>query len=176
MKNAVFENIENKDLAFAGLFGAAALVLPFLFHLIPMGKIFLPMYLPLVALAFFAKPQITAITAFVVPILSAILTGMPPFYPPVAFAMAFELTIMTFIISWIWQRWKQSVLVVLIPVLFFGRLLQLGLGFIIGLFLDLPPEFLSVVSVLAGLPGIVLICVTIPALVHSTSYKSLKAS
>ena len=42
-----------RELAYSGVFGAAALLLPVLFHLVRLGAVFMPMYLPLVALAFF---------------------------------------------------------------------------------------------------------------------------
>ena len=59
-----------RDLAYGGLFGAAALLLPTVFHLIHLGHIFMPMYLPLVALPFFARPTTAATTSLVVPLLS----------------------------------------------------------------------------------------------------------
>jgi len=162
------ERFQPRELALAGLFGAAGLALPFLFHLVQLGRVFLPMYLPLMALAFFASPLVTAATAFVVPLLSALLTGMPPWYPPVAPAMSLELACMGALAAFIWQRTgrrRWSVLAVLVPVLVLGRGLQLGLGYLLGLMLDLPPEFLSLASLAAGFPGLILMCVVIPALV-----------
>lgn len=157
-----------RELALAGLFGAAALALPFLFHLVQLGRVFLPMYLPLMALSFFASPAVTAATALVVPLLSALLTGMPPWYPPVAPAMSLELAFMGALAAFVWRRTGQrkwSVLAVLVPVLVLGRGLQLCLGYLLGLILDLPPEFLSLASLAAGFPGLILMCVVIPALV-----------
>jgi len=69
----------SRDLARCGLFGAAALLLPVLFHLLHLGHVFMPMYLPLVALAFFASPTPAAVTALLTPLLSGAVTGMPPF-------------------------------------------------------------------------------------------------
>ena len=53
----------------------------------------------------------------------------------------------------------------LAPVLVLGRGLQLVMGYLLGLLLDLPPEFLSLASVAVGFPGLILMCVVIPALV-----------
>ena len=153
-----------RELALGGLFGAAALVLPFIFHLLSLGKTFLPMYLPLMALAFFTRPAVAAATAFIAPLLSALLTGMPPLYPPTAISMAIELPIMAAAIAWIWMRWQRSVLAVLVPVLTAGRILQFGLHYLMGLILDLPPEFFSIASQISSLPGIVLMIVVIPSL------------
>jgi hypothetical protein len=138
-----------------------------LFHLVHLGHVFLPMYLPLMALPFFASPRTAAATALVVPLLSALLTGMPPWYPPVAPAMALELSVMAALAAWAWRRWPRSVLAVLVPALLLGRVLQLGLGWLLGLALDLPPAFLSLASVAGGLPGVVLMVVVIPALVRA---------
>lgn len=153
-----------RDLALGGLFGAAALVLPVIFHLLSLGKMFLPMYLPLMALAFFTRPAVAATTAFIVPLLSALLTGMPPWYPPTAPSMALELSFMAALIAWIWGRWQRSVLAVLVPVLLAGRILQFALHYLMGLFLDLPPEFYSIASQIGSFPGFVLMVVAIPPL------------
>ena len=59
-----------RELATCGLFGAAGLLLPVLFHALHLGHVFMPMYLPLVALGYFVSPAPAALTAFVVPLLS----------------------------------------------------------------------------------------------------------
>ena len=76
------QRTSSRDLAYAGLFGAAALLLPVLFHLVHLGHIFLPMFLPLLALAFLVRPAPAAVTAAITPLLSAAVTGMPPWVPP----------------------------------------------------------------------------------------------
>jgi hypothetical protein len=55
---------------------------------IHLGHVFMPMYLPIVALAFFVRPLPAAVTAAMTPLLSGAVLGMPPFYPPVALMMA----------------------------------------------------------------------------------------
>lgn len=159
-------SVAPRDLAYGGLFGAAALALPAVFHLLHLGHVFMPMYLPLMALAFFATPRISAATSFVVPLLSALITGMPPFYPPVAPFMSVELGLMAALASWAYSRHPRSVLVVLVPVLLLGRILQAAAGYLLGLLLDLPPAFMSIASVLGGWPGLVLMVAVIPPLVH----------
>ena len=162
------ERFNPRELALGALFGAAALALPFLFHLLQLGRVFLPMYLPLMALSFFASPAVAAATSFVVPLLSALLTGMPPWYPPVAPIMSVELAAMSALAAFVWRRTgkrKWTILAVLAPVLVVGRGMQLVMGYLLGLMLDLPPEFLSLASVAAGFPGLILMCVVIPALV-----------
>jgi len=152
-----------RELAYCGLFGAAALLLPTIFHLVHLGHIFMPLYLPLVTLAFFVGPLPAAATALIVPLLSGAVTGMPPFYPPVAPFMAVELAMMATLIAGerrIWPRANEWLL--LVPVLLLGRVLYVGLVYGFALLAELPARFLAGVSLLSGWPGIVLMIVVVP--------------
>jgi hypothetical protein len=155
------------ELAYGGIFGASALLLPVMFHLIHMGQIFMPMYLPLVALAFFVRPLPAALTAFIVPLLSGAATGMPPFYPPVAVIMAVELAVMAAIIAFArqyrpgWNEW-----VALVPALVLGRILNIGLIYLFAGFADLPAGFLAGASFISGWPGIILMVAVVPPFVR----------
>jgi len=154
----------------AGAFGSAALLLPFLFHVFQLGHVFMPMYIPLVALAFYVSPAAAAMTGILVPLLSAILTGMPPMYPPIAPIMAVELAFMGGAISIAGRRWPNlPALALLIPALLAGRILHVGLVYASSLAMDLPAEFLAGVSVLAGWPGVLLMIVVIPVLLRARS-------
>jgi len=152
-----------RDLAYCGLFGAAALLLPLLFHLVRLGHVFMPMYLPLVALAFFVRPLPAAVTAFTVPLLSGEVTGMPPFYPPVAVFMSIELAVMAALIAAL-VTWRPRIneWLVLVPVLLLGRILYVGLVYAFSLVIQLPAGFMAGLSVLAGWPGIILMVLTVP--------------
>ena len=157
----------SRELALAGLFGAAALALPFLFHLVHLGSLFLPMYLPLVTLALLVRPAPAGVTAVATPLLSAALTGMPPFWPPIAFLMAIELGAMTVVLSALRRRWPQgSTLLVLAPVLILGRLLSVGLVYLSAQAMTLPAGFLASVSFLSGWPGVILMLVVVPGVVR----------
>lgn len=157
------KRITPRDLAYCGLFGAAGMVLPVLFHLLHLGHVFMPMYLPLVTLGFFARPMPAAITSAVTPILSGALTGMPPFFPPVAFTMALELALMAALIAWIRERFpKLHELVVLIPVLVFGRVVYVASVYVVSQLIDLPAKFLAGVSFISGWPGLILMIVVVP--------------
>jgi hypothetical protein len=161
-------NLTPRELAYAGLFGAAALLLPFLFRLIHLGAMFLPMYLPLLALAFFVRPMPAAITAVVVPLLSGIVTGRPPFFPPIAACMAVEIGVMAALVAAITCRWPDTnEWLVLLPVLILGRLLNVALVYGFARVIALPSAFLASLSVLSGWPGIVLILIAVPPLVRT---------
>jgi len=161
--------MKSRDLAFCGLFGAVALLLPILFHVLQLGRVFMPMYLPLMALAFYVAPTAAALTALVVPVLSGLLTGMPPFMPPVAVVMSLELALMAALASWLYRALPQwSALAVLLPVLLFGRFVGAGLMYGAALLLDLPEKVVAGISLLSGWPGLVLMLVVIPPLVRLT--------
>lgn len=152
-----------RDLAYCGLLGAAALLFPVVFHLVRLGHVFMPMYLPLVTLAFFVPPRMAAMTALAVPLLSGAVTGMPPFYPPVAVFMSLELAAMSFLIAAAVRRWpRASEYGVLVPALLFGRAMYVGLVYAFSLAIRLPVEFMAGLSLLAGWPGIVLMIAVVP--------------
>lgn len=156
-------HLSPRDLAYCGLFGAAALLLPFLFHLVHLGHVFMPMYLPLVALPFFVRPLPAAVTALLTPILSGALTGMPPFFPPVALCMAVEIAAMAALIATVVGRWPRiNEGLVLIPVLLFGRGLYVGLITVASLLIALPARFMAGLSLVSGWPGLILMAVVVP--------------
>jgi hypothetical protein len=157
------QHLSPRELAYAGLFGAAALLLPALFHLVHLGHVFMPMYLPLCALPFFVRPLPAAITAAVVPLLSGAVTGMPPFYPPVAMFMAIELAAMAGLIAAAARRWpRANEWVVLVPVLLFGRALYVALVYGFSLVIHLPAAFMAGLSFVSGWPGILLMIAVVP--------------
>lgn len=155
-----------RDLAWCSIFGAAAWFLPVFFHMFSLGSTFLPMYLPLMALAFFVRPVAAAITAFCVPLLSAAVTGMPPFFPPVAFFMAIELAFMAFTASFLSRRMnKVNSLWILIPVLFTGRILHVIMVYVVSLWINLPAKYTAGITFISGWPGVVLMIAVIPVLI-----------
>ena len=156
------------DLAYCGVFGAAALLLPVLFHLVHLGRVLMPMYLPLVTLPFFVKPLPAAVTAAVAPVLSGAVTGMPPFYPPVAVMIAVELAFMAAVLSLCVQRWPRiNEWGLLLAVLVLGRCLYLALVYGCSLLLTLPAAFMAGVSFLSGWPGVILLMVVVPPLART---------
>jgi len=156
-------HLSARDLAYCGLFGAAALLFPTIFHSVRLGHVFMPMYLPLVALAFFVRPLPAAVTALAVPIISGAVTGMPPFYPPVAVFMSLELAVMSALIAGAVIRLpKINEWLVLVPVLVFGRVFHVALVYAFSLAISLPAAFMAGLSFLAGWPGIILMIVVIP--------------
>ena len=156
-------HLSPRELAYCGLFGAAALLLPVLFHLVHLGRVFMPMYLPLCALAFFVRPLPAAVTAALVPLLSGATTGMPPFFPPVAVFMAIELSVMAALLALLVGRFpRANEWLLLVPVLLFGRVLYVALVYGFSLVIELPAGFMATLSFVGGWPGIILMAVVVP--------------
>lgn len=156
-------HLSPRELASCGLFGAASLLLPVLFHLVHLGHLFMPMYVPLVTLPFFVRPRPAGITALLTPLLSGAVMGMPPFFPPVALFMALELGVMAVLIAWAALRWPQAnEWAVLVPVLLLGRFLYVALVYAFSLVIELPAGFLAGLSLVSGWPGIILMLVVVP--------------
>jgi predicted membrane protein len=137
--------LTSKDITLTGLFITLGVTLPLVFHQVALsGRIFSPMHVPVFLAGIFVGPVSGLIVGLVCPLLSFLLTGMPP--PYAVPLMSLEL-----------------------PVLILGRLaFALGL-FVFGLFLSLPygPEAFIKVSVITGLPGIALQLILIPLLVEA---------
>lgn len=94
-----------RELSLAGLLGALGLLLPIGFHALGWGgKIFLPMHLPILVGGFLLNASIAGSLGLIVPLLSAVLTGMPPLAPPVAPLMAIELLIKGSVASFAYRR------------------------------------------------------------------------
>ncbi len=166
----------SRELAMCGLFGAAGLLLPVLFHALHLGHIFMPMYLPLLALGFFVSPAPAALTALVVPLLSGVVTGMPPFYPPVAVLMAIELSIMAALLALACKkRPKLNEWLVLIPVLFIGRILYVAMIYGVSLVIELPAAFVAGASFISGWPGLILMMIVIPPLARLAKSRNYQA-
>jgi hypothetical protein len=166
-----------RELAYAGLFGAAGLLLPFLFHIFHLGQVFMPMYLPLVALAFLVRPLPAAITAFITPLVSAAVTGMPPLYPPVALFMAIEIGAMAALIATSRSLWSRAnEWLVLLWVLALGRAIYIGLVYAFARVFHLPAGFLAGMSFLSGWPGIILMLVAVPPFVRIAGYSKHRSA
>ncbi len=170
-------HLSARELAFCGLFGAAALLLPILFHLVHLGRIFMPMYLPLCTLPFFVRPYPAAATAALTPIISAALTGMPPFFPPTAVFMAVELSCMAALIAFVMQRRpKTNEWLLLTWVLLVGRVLYIVMTYAFALVIELPAKFMAGVSLISGWPGILLMIAVVPPLVRAGRKTGVGAS
>lgn len=158
-----------KNMALAALFLAIGLVLPFFTGQIPaVGKMLLPMHIPVLLCGLICGWQWGLGVGFVLPVLRSVLFSMPVMYPT-ATAMAFELAAYGAVIGYLYARSKwqcvKALYKCLIPAMIAGRIVWgavmvvlMGLGgsaFTWELFLG--------GALLNALPGIALQLVLIPA-------------
>lgn len=150
------------------LYLALAVLLPIGFHAFGLlGRIFLPMHLPVLLAGFLAGPLSGLVVGVLAPGLSFLLTGMPPTYAVPL--MTLELPIYGLTAGIAYHRLKLNVCAALIIAIVFGRL-AFGFGlFVLGTFMQLPYTaaafFSSTGAIAAGLPGVIVQIIIIPIVV-----------
>jgi thiamine transporter ThiT len=157
-----------KKLVVTAMLFAVGIVLPFMIGQIPaIGKMLLPMHIPVLLCGFIVGWQYGAVIGFLLPIVRGILFGMPPLYPN-AIAMAFEMVTYGFVSGFLYShaKWQctKMLYVSLIAAMLAGRVVWafaevvlLGIGgnmftwnmFVAGAFLN-------------AIPGIIVQLVLIP--------------
>ena len=167
---------ETKNITLSALIITLGIVIPVAFHAIGMGNVFLPMYWPLAAGAFFLSPRWAGLTGMVTPAISFVLTGMPPLSPPVLPVMMAELTILTLIISYLNTHHKLAVLWILIIGLLFSKLVLFMAVWMISPIIGLPPSLISISSIVHGLPGTAIILILVPVLVKRLTNRNIIVS
>ncbi len=153
------------DYVLAGMLLSGALALPILFHALGLGSAFMPMFYPLALAGFLVATPLAMIVGVSAPLLSALFTGMPPFYPPIAFIMMAEGLLFTAL-----PRPSQRFLrlpdwLALLVVLLLDRVLLYALVQAMAKFMDLPPRLLGWAAVVRGLPGLALMLAVLPWLI-----------
>ncbi len=160
---------QGKDVVLGGLFLALALVIPILFHAVGLGSAFLPMFFPIIAAGFLIAPVAALTVGIISPLLSALLTGMPPFFPPIAFIMMAEGLVLAGIPSLLHQKYRINIYLTLVTTLIADRMVLFLAVVGISKWLELPENILGWASLIRGLPGIALIILFIPPLIKKIS-------
>lgn len=157
--------IDLNNLLLCAIFSALGIIVPILFHVLGLGNVFLPMFLPLAVGAFFLSIENAAVLGIITPIVSGLLTGMPPFHPPIVFVMTAELFVFCLLISLLCHKTRLPVLAVVIIALIAERLTQVFLYYFIMPHFGISSQAFSIYSIIKVLPGMVLILVITPILV-----------
>lgn len=151
-----------RSMVISSAMAALALTLPMAFHVVGLGSQFLPMLLPLLLNGFLVPLRWAAPTALIVPGISAVATGMPPLYPPIAAVLSLEGAVMAATANLLYAGARRGVWIALVPAVVAGRLASAagtwGLAAAFGL-----PAMLSAGAQLAqGLPGVALQLAVVP--------------
>ncbi len=157
-----------KKLALSGLFIAIGIVLPIAFHAVEGGgSIFLPMHIPVLMAGFFLDWPFALAVGALTPLLSSLLTGMPPLFPVLPFMMP-ELMVYGTVVSLIYRNLNKNVYASLIISMICGRIMAGIFVWILATFFmaKLPSPIVFIQgAIIKGLPGIIIQLVIIPAIV-----------
>lgn len=157
-----------RDTVLTGLVIAMGIGFPIALHMTgggDLGRMFLPMFLPLTVGAFLLRPLHAVFTGAITPILSALLTSMPPLVPPIAFLMVGELVVLTGVISILTTRTQFNMWITLACAVVAERLVLAVLATSLSSAFGLPPQFVTWGSILVSLPGIALLFIVVPPVV-----------
>lgn len=152
----------------SSLYLALAILLPIGFHAFGLGgRLFLPMHFPVLLAGFLVGPASGVVVGVLAPMLSHLLTGMPPGYSVPL--MSLELPMYGLVAGVAYRKLHLNVFIALVLAMLVGRII-FGLGlFVLGLFMNLPYSaaafFASGGALWAGLPGIIVQLILIPLVV-----------
>jgi len=142
-------------------FTALGVVVPVFFHMVGIGRHFLPMHLPVLAGGMLLRPGYAVVVGLVTPWLSSALTGMPPM--PLPILMSIELvalggaaSLLTAARAPVWIACPLAVLARCAVSWLAMALLAVPLG--------LPSSASAWLAIVAGAPGILLQIVAVPVL------------
>jgi hypothetical protein len=147
---------------------AMALVLPIAFHAVGMGSKFLPMLLPLLLNGFLAPFPWAVATGALVPVLSAVITGMPPLFPPVAFGMSIECAVLGGTAAAIYRGRPSRLWCALIAAILLSRATSLGAAWLLARAFHLPATLVTAATLAQGLPGVLLQLAVVPLVMRQT--------
>lgn len=166
MEIFVMNNV--KKLAVTAMLFAVGMVLPFFIGQIPaIGKMLLPMHIPVLLCGFIVGWQYGALIGFLLPIVRGLVFGMPPLYPN-AVAMAFEMAAYGFVSGYLYShaRWQctKMLYISLVTAMLAGRIvwafaevILLGIGGNIFTW-----KMFAAGAFLNAIPGIIVQLVLIP--------------
>ncbi len=153
---------------------ALGLLLPILFHSLGAGTAFLPMHIPVLLCGLIFGGPFGAVCGLILPLLSSMLTQMPPLYP-VAVAMTFELCTYGALTGLFYQRLKWNVYPALIGSMLGGRAVSGIANAILMGAAGKPYGFTTFLtaSFVTALPGILIQLLLIPVLILALQKSNL---
>ncbi len=153
-------------MTFAAVLLAVGILLPQLFHMLGnLGTVLLPMHLGVIVAGYLLPPGWCLALGLFTPLLSSVLSGMPPF--PLNYLIAIELAVLGFTLSALksqgWSDRKK-----LIAAMLLSRLVRILATWIMAQALSFPFSLKALMSLMfiMGLPGIVIQILWVPALVR----------
>jgi hypothetical protein len=162
------ENQSTRQLIISGLLVSVGVLLPIIFHSVNLlGKIFLPMHIPVLVGGFFLSPIFAMVVGMMTPLLSALITGMPVLFP-MAVIMFFELGSYGFVIASLRKK-GVNIYIALVAGMGAGRLMAGFVVYLLSHFFGLKLNAMVFIkgAIMTGVPGIAIQLIIIPLLVSS---------
>jgi len=159
------------QITFSGFFIGLGILIPILFHSAGLGKVFLPMFWPVAACGFFLSVPYAAAVGTLTPLLSLLMTGMPP--PPIFYKMIFELTFLSVTISLLYHKTHIGIFWLTLAGLFVSMIILYFSAAAIAPILGFPPQLYALGSIIRSIPGIVVILIIIPLIIKKIKNESL---
>ena len=157
----------SQKVVYTGLFLALGLVLPQMFHFLPIanaGKIMLPMHIPAILAGYLLGKQSGMIVGFLSPVLSCLMFQMPA--PPFMPIMAVELLVYGLAAATIGSKIKNNYLS-LFAVMVAGRIASGAMYMVMANLFGMSQFNLQmfIAGIITGIPGIILQLVLIPPMI-----------
>lgn len=147
---------------------AFGVALPMVFHIVGMaGSILLPMHIPVMIAGLFLGTRPGLLVGGFTPVISCLLTGMPPMMPLLPIMMA-ELAAYGCVGGYLYRERHLPIRAALLGAVAAGRIVAASGAFMMAsmLNIDLSPFFYVTGAVIKGLPGIVLQFILVPMIVN----------
>jgi thiamine transporter ThiT len=164
-----------KPLVLSGALIAIGIVLPIVFHAIGGGSVLLPMHIPVLIAGFYLGVPFALAVGVLTPLLSSMITGMPPLFPVLPFMMV-ELATYGIMVSVLYRKLKVNVYGSLILSMICGRMMAGATVWVLATFFmaKLPSPLIFISGALVkGIPGILVQLVLIPIVVMTVKRKNL---
>lgn len=165
-----------QQLTLSAMFMALAILFPMLFHTVGLGATFLPMFWPIAAAAFFLNLPLALAVGILAPLLSSLMTGMPPITPPILHVMTIELIVLTATIVLLYRKTKLGLFWIQLIALLVSRFVLFFVVMILAPIFGLSGPFFSIGTVLLGMPGVLTIVVFVPIIINRIKREPLFSS
>jgi hypothetical protein len=159
-------------LTLSAMFLALGVLFPIMFHAVGLGSIFLPMFWPIALAGFFLGAPVAALIGAFTPVVSFLLTGMPP--PPVLVSMVPELAVLAAVIEFFHSRLKWGTVLSLLAALMISMCVSLLVKGLLAPLIGLPSKPVVIASLIHGVPGMICMLVLIPLLLRRIPAVKLK--
>lgn len=168
---------KTKQIVYSALFIALGVVIPIAFHFFNMGgKVFLPMHIPVLIAGLILNPIYAFTVGLLTPVLSSVLTQMPPVMPMLPIMMA-ELATYALVASVMRKKFKMPVILSLIIAMVIGRVIAGVTVFLMANLFSVkiagPIEFISG-GIVTGAIGILIQLIFVPAIVYAIEKSNRK--